>query len=142
MGLYVLNIFDLMTHLIIHLVDELKICGLIATRWFYPIKPYSYVLKKYLKNKAKLEACMASGYMYDEALGLKNIWHILNFFNSSKALVIVVACGVSHNYYEMWKIPKPSHLNDVTMRDNLPRFRIDQLPTLRYGQERKQIGYL
>jgi hypothetical protein len=90
-----------LTHLIIHLVDELEICGLIATRWFYPFKPYLYVLKKYLKNKAKLEACMPSCYMYDEALGLKNIWHILIFFNSSKALVIVVACGVLHNYYEV-----------------------------------------
>jgi len=99
-------------------------------------------LKKYLKNKTKLEACMASSYMYDEALGLKNIWQILIFFNSNKALVIVVACGVLHNYYEMWKIPKPCHLNDVITRDNLPKFRIDQLPTLRYGQERKQIGYL
>jgi hypothetical protein len=39
--------------------------------------------------------------MYDEALGLKNIWQILIFFNSSKALVIVVACGVLHNYYEV-----------------------------------------
>jgi hypothetical protein len=51
-----------MTHLIIHLVDELEICGPIATRWFYPIKRYLYVLKKYLKNKTKLEACMASSY--------------------------------------------------------------------------------
>jgi hypothetical protein len=87
---------------------------------------------------------MASGYMYDETLGLKNIWQILKIFNSSvnKALVIVVACCVLHNNYEMWKIPKPNHLNDVIMKDNLARFRIDQLPTLKYGQEPKQIGYL
>jgi len=133
-----------MTHFIIHLVDELEICGPIATRWFYPIKCYLYVLKKYLKNKTKLEACMASSYMYDEASGLKNIWHILKSFNSNnnRALVIVVVCYVLHNYYEMWKILKPDHLNDVITKDNLPRFSIDQLPTLRYGQEPKQIGYL
>jgi hypothetical protein len=82
--------------------------------------------------------------MYDEALGLKNIWQILKIFNSNDntALVIVLASCVLHNYDEMWKIPKPGHLDDVIMKDNLPRFRIDQLPTLRYGQEPKQIGYL
>jgi hypothetical protein len=97
-----------------------------------------------LKNKTKLEACMVSSYMYDEALGLKNIWQILKNFNSNvnRALVIVVACCVLHNYYEMRKIPKLGHLNDVIMRDTLARFRIDQLPTLRYGQEPKQIGCL
>jgi hypothetical protein len=119
-----------------------KFVGQLQQGWFYPIRPYLYVLKKYLKNKAKLGAFMALGYIYDEALGLKNIWRILKIFNSNRALVIVVACCVLHNYYGMWKIPKPSHLNDVIPRDYLPRFRIDQLPTLRYGQEPKQIGYL
>jgi hypothetical protein len=32
--------FDLMTQLIIHLVDGLEICGPIATRWCYPIERY------------------------------------------------------------------------------------------------------
>jgi hypothetical protein len=61
--------FDLMTHFIIHLVDELEICGAIATRWCYPIERYLYILKKYVRNKAKPKACMASSYMYDETLG-------------------------------------------------------------------------
>jgi hypothetical protein len=63
------SFFDLMTHLIIHLVDELEICGPIATRWCYPIESYLYILKKYVRNKAKPKACMASGYMYDKTLG-------------------------------------------------------------------------
>jgi hypothetical protein len=50
-------------------VDELEICGLVATRWCYPIERDLYVLKKHVRNKVKLETCMASGYMYDEALG-------------------------------------------------------------------------
>ncbi len=60
--------FDLIIHLIIHLVDELEICGPIEARWCYPIG-HMYVLKKYVRNKAKPEACMASGYMYHEILG-------------------------------------------------------------------------
>jgi hypothetical protein len=61
--------FDLMTHLVIQLVDELEICGSVTTRWFYPIEQYMYVFKKYVRNKVKPKACMASCYMYDEALG-------------------------------------------------------------------------
>jgi hypothetical protein len=30
-------IFDVMTHLVIHLVEELDLCGLVHTRWVYPI---------------------------------------------------------------------------------------------------------
>ncbi len=63
------SFFNLMTHLIIHLLDELEICGPTVARWCHPIEQHLYVLKKYVRNKAKLEACMALGYMYDEALG-------------------------------------------------------------------------
>ncbi len=61
--------FDMMTHLIIHLVDELEICGPIGAMWCYPMGRYLLVLKRYVGNRARLEACMACGYMYDEALG-------------------------------------------------------------------------
>jgi hypothetical protein len=57
------------THLIIHLVDELKICGLMGSRWCYPIERHLHVLKKYVRKKTKPEGCMALRYMYDEALG-------------------------------------------------------------------------
>jgi hypothetical protein len=61
--------FDLMTHLVIHLVDKLKISGLVLARRCYPIERYLNMLKKYVCNKANLEGCIASKYMYDEALG-------------------------------------------------------------------------
>jgi hypothetical protein len=56
----------MMTHLIIHLVDELKICGLVggATQW-----KDIYQSLKNVKNKARPKTYMASSYMYDEALG-------------------------------------------------------------------------
>lgn len=63
-----MGFFDFMTHLIIHLIDELEICGLVATRWCYLVERYLFVLKKHMKNKAKLEGCIASSYI-DEALG-------------------------------------------------------------------------
>jgi hypothetical protein len=64
-----MGFFDSQTHFIIQLVDELEICGHVGNMWCYPIEQYLHVLKKYVRNKAKPEGCMASGYMYDEALG-------------------------------------------------------------------------
>jgi hypothetical protein len=56
------------THLIIHLVNELELCGVVGARWCYPMEIYLLVLKRYVRNKARLKACMASNYMYDEVL--------------------------------------------------------------------------
>ncbi len=61
--------FDFKTHLIVHLVDELEICGPIFTRWCYLVERYLFVLKRCVHNKAKPKGCMAFGYMYDEAFG-------------------------------------------------------------------------
>jgi hypothetical protein len=64
-----LAFFDLMIHLLTHLVDELEICGLVGARWCYPMERYLNVLKRYIRNGAWPKACMAFGYMYDEVLG-------------------------------------------------------------------------
>lgn len=32
------SFFDLMTHVVVHLVDELEICGLVHSHWMYPIE--------------------------------------------------------------------------------------------------------
>jgi hypothetical protein len=32
------SFFDIMTHLLYHLLDELDVCGLVATIWMYPIE--------------------------------------------------------------------------------------------------------
>lgn len=61
--------FDIMTHLVIHLVDELEICGPVHARWCYSIERYLGVLTKFVRDKSKPEAGMASGYMIEESLG-------------------------------------------------------------------------
>jgi hypothetical protein len=50
--LFPLACFDVMTHLVIHLVEELYLCGPIHTRWMYPIGKYMKVLKAYIRNMA------------------------------------------------------------------------------------------
>jgi hypothetical protein len=64
-----LGFFDIMTNLLIHLVENLDVCGLVGARWCYPIERFMAILKHYVCNKVKLEGCMAMGYMFDEAFG-------------------------------------------------------------------------
>jgi hypothetical protein len=61
--------FDVMSHLVIHVVEELAICGPLHARWYYAIERYMGVLATYVRDKARPEASMASGYAIDEALG-------------------------------------------------------------------------
>jgi hypothetical protein len=42
------SFFDIMTHLLLHLVEELELCGLVHTCWMYPIERYLKTLKGYV----------------------------------------------------------------------------------------------
>jgi hypothetical protein len=53
------SFFDLMTHLVIHLVDEFHICGPIHVHWMYPIECAMKDLKDYVQNMCKLKGSMA-----------------------------------------------------------------------------------
>jgi hypothetical protein len=63
------SFFDIMTHLPYHLVEELDLCGPIATLWMYPVERYMKTLKEYVQNMARFEASMAEGYVKDEYIG-------------------------------------------------------------------------
>ncbi len=63
------SFFDIMSHLVLHLVEEVEICGPVHTRWMYPIERYLKTLKAYVRNRDKPEGSMASGYAIVEALG-------------------------------------------------------------------------
>jgi hypothetical protein len=61
--------FDIMTHLTLHVVEELDVCGLVHARWMYPIELALKMFKTYVRNRACPEASMAEGYFYDETIG-------------------------------------------------------------------------
>lgn len=61
--------FDIMTHLVVHLVKEFKLCGLVHTRWMFPMERYMKALKGYIRNMAQLEGNMVMGYSSEEKLG-------------------------------------------------------------------------
>jgi len=61
--------FDVMTHLCLHVVEKLVICGLVHVRWMYFIECALKTFKAYVQNKVRPEASMAKGYIYDETIG-------------------------------------------------------------------------
>jgi hypothetical protein len=55
--------FDVMTHLLLHVVDELDIYGPIHNYWTYSVEQLMKVLKGYVHSMARLEGSMAKGYI-------------------------------------------------------------------------------
>ena len=45
------SFFDIMVHLIVHLVKEIRLCGPVYLRWMCPVGRYMKVLKRYMKNQ-------------------------------------------------------------------------------------------
>ncbi|XP_017221479.2 uncharacterized protein LOC108198226 [Daucus carota subsp. sativus] len=62
------SFFDVMIHLSIHLVREVKLCGPIFLRWMYPFERYLKAFKVYVRNAAHPEGCIAEAYVAEEAV--------------------------------------------------------------------------
>ena len=62
------SFFDIMVHLIIHLVREIKVCGPVYLRWMYPVERYMKILKGYVKNPYRPEASIVERYITEEAI--------------------------------------------------------------------------
>jgi hypothetical protein len=63
------SFFDIMMHVLYHLVDELDLCGPVSIRWMYPMERYMKTLKTYVHNMVRPEWSMDEGYIRDECLG-------------------------------------------------------------------------
>ena len=62
------SFFNIMVHLIVHLVREIRMCGPVFLRWIYPIERYMKVLKGYTKNQYRPEASIVERYVAEEAI--------------------------------------------------------------------------
>ena len=60
--------FDIMIHLTVHLVHEVKLYGPVHLRWMYPFERYIKVLKGYVKNRNRLEGCIVENYIAEESI--------------------------------------------------------------------------
>lgn len=64
------SIFNIMVHLIVHLVREIRICDPIYLRWMYPVKRYINIIKGYTKNNHHPKALIVERYITEEAIEL------------------------------------------------------------------------
>ncbi|CAL2247742.1 unnamed protein product [Prunus armeniaca] len=62
------SFFDVMVHLVVHLVKEVRLCGPVYFRWMYPFERYMKVLKGYVQNRTRLEGCIIEQYIAEEAV--------------------------------------------------------------------------
>ncbi|XP_006601656.1 uncharacterized protein [Glycine max] len=60
--------FDIMIHLVVHLVREIWLCGPIYLWWMYPVERYMKVLKSYTKNQYRPEASIVERYIAKEVI--------------------------------------------------------------------------
>nr|CAH65856.1 OSIGBa0126J24.1 [Oryza sativa] len=62
------SFFNIMTHLLCHLVKEIRILGPMYLHNMFPFERYMGVLKKYVHNRARPEASIAKGYGTEEVI--------------------------------------------------------------------------
>nr|XP_004516691.1 uncharacterized protein LOC101514781 [Cicer arietinum] len=63
-----ISFFDIVVHLIVHLVREIKLCGPVYLRWMYPFEHDMKFLKGYVKNPHCPEASIVERYIAEEAI--------------------------------------------------------------------------
>jgi hypothetical protein len=57
-----------MTHLLVHVVEEITILGLVFLHNMFPFERFMGVLKKYVHNRARLEGSISKGYLTKEVI--------------------------------------------------------------------------
>lgn len=60
--------FDIQIHVLVHLVEEVEICGPVHARWMYWLERYMGTLKNLVKQRAHPEGSMAVGYLNYESM--------------------------------------------------------------------------
>ncbi|KAJ9536255.1 hypothetical protein OSB04_un000555 [Centaurea solstitialis] len=62
------SFFDVMVHLVSHIVEEIKFCGPVFLRYMYPFERYMGVLKGYVRNRSRPEGSIVEGYASEEVI--------------------------------------------------------------------------
>ena len=60
--------FDIMPHLMVHLVREIKMCGPVFLRNMYPFERYMGILKSYVRNRSRPKGSIIEGYATEEVV--------------------------------------------------------------------------
>ena len=79
------SFFNIMTHLLVHLVKEIGILGPVFLHNMFPFERYFAVLKKYIHNRARPEGSIAKGYVTEWVLCWLCGWTLPNWRSSITA---------------------------------------------------------
>ncbi|KAK9054123.1 hypothetical protein SSX86_025200 [Deinandra increscens subsp. villosa] len=60
------SFFDIMVHLVCHIVQEIKACGPVFLRYMYPFERFMGVLKGHVRNRNRPEGSIVEGYTSEE----------------------------------------------------------------------------
>ena len=60
--------FDIMVHLIVHLVKVIKLCGPVFVHHMYSFERYMGILKSYVRNRSRREGSILKGYATEEVI--------------------------------------------------------------------------
>ena len=60
--------FNIMTHLLVHLVEEIRVLGPVFLHNMFPFERFMGVLKKYVHNRARPEGSISKGYGTEEVI--------------------------------------------------------------------------
>ena len=63
------SFFNIMTHVLFHLLDEIVILGPVFLHNMYPFERYMGVLKKYVCNRARPEGSISMGHQTEDVIG-------------------------------------------------------------------------
>ena len=94
---------NVMTHLPLHLVEQLFICGPVHCRWMYPIERYLKTLKDYVRTYARPEGSIAEGYCLEDTLGF-----CTEYMTRYKATT-----------HRVWDAMEEPTMNDEVLRQNV-----------------------
>ncbi|KAD7117110.1 hypothetical protein E3N88_04378 [Mikania micrantha] len=71
------SFFDVMVHLITHIIGEIKSCGPVFIRYMYPFERYMGFLKGYVRNRNKPEGSIVEGYASEEIVTSSDAFRLL-----------------------------------------------------------------
>ena len=62
------SFFNIMTHLVVHLVEEISVIGPVFLQNMFPFERFMGVLKKYVHDRARPEGSISKGYGTEEVI--------------------------------------------------------------------------
>ncbi|RVW79755.1 hypothetical protein CK203_058233 [Vitis vinifera] len=86
------SFFDIMLHLTMHLVKEVRLCGPVYLRWMYPFERFMEVLKGYVRNRSRPEGCIVKCYIAEEAIEF-----CTEYLSNVDAIGIPISVNINQN---------------------------------------------